>query len=161
MLQPYDMCPKTGQPVLDVLCSKHPEALPLSEKILDTYEGKPPEMVPVYITDLTVATLARQILGLLGPGGVDFISLQQWLMNFGVASLGLRYIVGEFGYWMANGRPPWVAYSALMAGRLISLYKCPWVRPVGVGEIWWRMLVKFVLVVMGAEAKEAFVTEQL
>ena len=62
---------------------------------------------------------------------------------------------------MANGRPPWVAYSALMAGRLIGLYKCPWVRPVGVGEIWWRMLVKFVLVVMGAEAKEAFGTEQL
>ena len=45
------------------------------------------------------------------------------MMRFGVQSLGLRKIVREFGDWIANGLPPWVAYRALMLGRLIGLDK--------------------------------------
>ena len=48
-----------------------------------------------------------------------------------------------------------------MANRLIALDKCPGVRPVGVGEIWRRLLAKCVLVVAGGEAKEACGSEQL
>ena len=48
-----------------------------------------------------------------------------------------------------------------MLGRLIGLDKCPGVMPLGVGEIWRQMLAKCVLVVTGAEAKEAYGTEQL
>ena len=62
---------------------------------------------------------------------------------------------------MDNGRPLWASYRALMLGRLIGLNKCPGVSPVGLGETWRRMLVKCVLVVIGAEAKEACKTEQL
>ena len=62
---------------------------------------------------------------------------------------------------MANGRPPWVTYRALMLGRLIGLNKCPGVWPVGVGETWRRLLAKCVLSVMGEEAKEAFWVEQI
>ena len=40
----------------------------------------------------TVDTVARQLLGLLGPEGVDFISLQKLLLIFLVASMGLRQI---------------------------------------------------------------------
>ena len=63
--------------------------------------------------------------------------------------IGLWQIIGEFGDWIANGRLPWAAYRALMSGRLIGFNKCPRVRPVGVGETWWRMLEKYVLVVTG------------
>ena len=76
MLQPYDMCPKTGQPVLDVLCSKHPEARPLSAQSMEAYRGKAPAMVLVDITDTTVATVGRQMSGSEGPGGVESISLK-------------------------------------------------------------------------------------
>ena len=62
---------------------------------------------------------------------------------------------------MANGRPPWAAYRALMLGHLIGLYKCLGVRPVGVGENWQPMLEKCVLALTGAEAKKACGTEQL
>ena len=31
---------------------------------------------------------------------------------------------------MANGRPPWTDYRALITGHLIGLYKCPEERPV-------------------------------
>ena len=81
---------------------------------------------------------------------MDCIILQHWMLQFGVASLGLRQIVGEIGDWMANGGPFWASYMALMSGRLIILDKCPGVRPVGVGEIWRRMLEEFVLVVTRA-----------
>ena len=49
------------------------------------------------------------------------VILQHWLLRFGSARMGLRHIVGEFGDWMANDRPPWAAYRALMPGRLIGL----------------------------------------
>ena len=39
-------------------------------------------------------------------GGVDSISLQHCLPQFGVASIGQRQIFGEFGDWGANGPPP-------------------------------------------------------
>ena len=106
-------------------------------------------MVPVDITDATVATKVRLLLRSAGTGGVDSISLQHWLLRFGVASLGLRQIVREFGDWMANGCPPWAAYRAPMLGRLIGLDKCSGVRPVSVGETWRWMLLKCVLVVTG------------
>ena len=89
-------------------------------------------MVPVDITNATIATVVWQLSGSEGPGGIDSISIQHWLLRFGLGSLGLRQIVGEFGYWMSNGRPPWAAYRELMLERLIGLDKCPGVRSVGV-----------------------------
>ena len=112
-------------------------------------------MVPVDSTEAMVATVEQRLLGLSEPGGVDSISLQHWMIRFGVASLRIRPIVGEFGDWMSNVCPPWVDYRALMYGRLIVLDKCPGVRLVGVEETWRRMMAKRVLVVTGAEAKEA------
>ena len=62
---------------------------------------------------------------------------------------------------MANRRPPWAAYRALMLGRPIGLDKCPGVWPVGVVDTWRRMLEKCVLAVAGAESEEACGMEQL
>ena len=95
------------------------------------------------------------MLGSAGTGGVESISLKHWMLCFGVARLGLRQIVGDFGDWMANGRPPWASYRALIMGRLIGFDKCPGVISVGVGKTWRRMLEKCVLVVTGEEAKDA------
>ena len=85
------------------------------------------------ITDATVATVAQRMSGSARPGGVESISLQYWLLRFGVASMGLQQIVGEFGDWMDNSHPPWAAYRALISRRLVSLNNFSGVRPVGVG----------------------------
>ena len=50
---------------------------------------------------------------------------------------------------------------ALMSGRLIGLNKCPGFRTVGIGDTGRQLMAKCVLLVMGAEAKDAFRTEQL
>ena len=35
--------------------------------------------------------------------------------------------------WLANGSPPWAAYSEFMSVHLVDIDKQPDVRPVGVG----------------------------
>ena len=73
------------------------EACPQIVHILEAYRGKSLAMVPVGITNVTVLTVARQLLWSSGLGEVDSISLQNGLLQFGVASMDLRQIVGEFG----------------------------------------------------------------
>ena len=82
-------------------------------------------------------------------------------MQLGVASAELRLIIEDFVERLANGWPPWVAYRALMSGRLIALDKHPEIRPVGVGGTWKRMMVKCLLKVVGPEAKSAYRTTYL
>ena len=86
--------------------------------------------------------------------------MQHWLLRFGAASRELRLIFEDFTKWMGNGRPPWAAYRALMSGRLIALDKHPGIRPIGVGEIWRRLMAKCLLRVTGTEAKAACKTIQ-
>eukprot|EP00957_Ditylum_brightwellii_P002946 225093-Ditylum_brightwellii.AAC.1 len=55
--------------------------------------------------------------------------------------------------WLANTAPPWAAYRALMACRLVALDKCPGVRPVGIGKMVRRLIAKMVIRACGDEAK--------
>ena len=54
---------------------------------------------------------------------------------------------------MANSSPPWAAYCALMACRLVEFDKRPVVRPVGIGETLRRDLAKLVIRAAGGQAK--------
>ena len=58
--------------------------------------------------------------------------------------------------WMANDFLPWAATRALLVNRLMTLDKCPGIRPIGIGEIWRRLLAKYILKVAGTEAKDAY-----
>ena len=90
---PEEQCTKTGERVLEVLHAKHPDARPPSAACLDAYPGKPPEMVPVGITDYVVSAVAGHLLGGAGPGGNDSISLQRWVLQFREASGELWLII--------------------------------------------------------------------
>ena len=148
-------CTNTGERVLEVLRTKHPDAPSPSAACLNTYADKPPEMVPVDITDDVVWAVAGRLSRGAGPGGTDSVSLQHWLLRFRAANGELRLNVAEFGEWISNGRPPWAAYRAMMSVRMIALEKGPGVRPVGIGETWRRLLAKCVLRVAGEEDKAA------
>ena len=56
---------------------------------------------------------------------------------------------------MSNSSPPWAAYRALMACRLVALDKRPGVRPVGIRETLCRALAKLVMREAGEQAKTA------
>ena len=62
---------------------------------------------------------------------------------------------------LANGSPPWAAYPALMAGRLVALDKNSGVRPVGIGEAIRRLMAKLVHSLTATQAMEACGTNNL
>ena len=99
-----------------MLRTKHPQARPPTVESLDLYPYRPPELVPVDITDNTVTAVVRLLSGGEGPGGVDSVSLQHWLIRSRAASRELQLIVADFKEWLSNGRPPWAAYRAMMNG---------------------------------------------
>ena len=51
--------------------------------------------------------------------------------------------------------PPWAAYRALMACRLVALDKRPRVLPMGIGETLHRALAKLVITAAGDQSKTA------
>ena len=57
--------------------------------------------------------------------------------------------------------PPWAAYRALMAYRLVERDKSPGLRPVGIGETLRRALAKIFMRAAGDQAKTAFGNLQL
>ena len=56
---------------------------------------------------------------------------------------------------MAKSSPPWAAYRALMACRLVTLDKRPGVRPVGIRDTLRRALAKLVMRAAGDQEKTA------
>ena len=113
------------------------------------------DSVPVDCTTEIVEKVAGKLRGGAGPGSVDAIAMGNWLLRHGKFSQLLREELAEWTEWMCNGRPPFAAYRALMACRLVALDKQPGVRPVGIGEIWRRAISKCALTVCGEDAKAA------
>ena len=160
VLSASDIDAKSNRTVLESLRMKHPSPVLPAPEVLEPYD-ECPDFVTVDVTGETVMNVAWKLSGAGGPGGIDAAALSQWLLRFGEASQRLRCAVASLACWMANDFPPWAALRALMSNRLLALDKCPGVRPVGIGEIWRRLLAKCVLKVAGGEAKEACGNTQL
>ena len=71
---------------MEVMRTKHLDARPPTADSLDTYPDHPPELSTGDITDDTVTEVVRQLSGGTGPGGMNSVSLQHWLLNFSEAS---------------------------------------------------------------------------
>ena len=160
MLLPNETDEKTGKLVSDVLKDKHPNARVPEVSSLPTYPTTP-ELRNIDITANHIETVAQRLSGSGGPSGTSSSTLQSWLLKFGSASAELRNATAELVDWLANHQPPWAAYRALMAGRLVALDKCPGVRPVGIGETWRRLFAKTILLLCGKDAKQACGINQL
>lgn len=132
---PDEIDEKTGDPVEEVLRSKHPDAKIADPSFLPKYD-EVPDFVDLDITEDVVERVARKLSGSGGLGGSDAQAVSQLLLKFGTASRKLRIVMAKVGQWLANESPPWAAYRALMAGRLLAVDKCPGIRPIGVGETW-------------------------
>ena len=158
-LSPDGTCTKSGRPVMEVLQSKHP---PLREP---SNTGQPggaceeydqiPTTVPLIVSTDTVEEVALKLSGSAGPGGLDSETCKAWLLGYGQASGTLRSEIASLTTWIANQHPPWAAYRALMACRLVALDKQPGTRPVGIGELYRRLMAKCVLHTVGGRATNA------
>jgi hypothetical protein len=100
-----------------VLRSKHPplqEPTGIGEDSFEPY-GNLPNPVYVDITAQMIETVAPRLSGSAGPGGVDSVDLQNWLLRFGKESLALQEEIAEWASWLANASPPWAAYRVQYA----------------------------------------------
>ena len=64
VLQPAELCTNTGERVMEMLRTKHPEARPPTAASLDLYPYRPPELVPVDITN-NMVTEVTEVTGRL------------------------------------------------------------------------------------------------
>jgi len=152
----------SGQSTMDILESKHPRPTPddISPSDLPDYPDLPacPELL---VTPDIVATVAQQLKGAAGLGGTDGPTLKEWLLRHKTVSQNLRLAVARLTTWLSNDIRPWAAIRALMSNRLIALDKNPGVRPIGIGQIWRRLMAKTVVHMAGHVATMACGTDQL
>lgn len=167
VLLPEDRCTKDdSKTVREVLEAKHP-ALRVPDLAdpdclcFEEYPDGVPAAMPVNVSSDAVTKMAPHLSGGAGPSGVDANMLRLWLTRFNRASGELREEMAYWQDWLANHSPPWAAYRAVMARRLVALDKQPGVRPVGIGEIWQRLLAKLVIADCGDQAKLACGAVQL
>ena len=114
-----------------------------------------PETVLLYFTDDEVTWVASKLSGAAGALGAEAIELHNWLLCFGCASEERRVVAAKLVDCMANSPPPWAAYRALMACRLVEIDKRPGVHPVGIGETLCQTLANFFMRAAGDQAKTA------
>jgi hypothetical protein len=160
VMMPDEIDEKSGLTVKDVLESKHPAATTPQPSTLHPYDVTP-EFSSVDITHDTIEQVARNLSGSSGLGGVDSQAVAHWLLAYGNASATLRHALASFTNWLANTLPPWAAYRALWAGRLLALDKMPGIRPIGIGETWRRAIAKAVLLVTAEEVTMSCKTDNL
>jgi hypothetical protein len=105
----------------------------LDDPRLKIFEAYPtvPQAVPLDITAETVEKVASHLSGAASPSGTDAVDLSNWLPHHGAESQMLRTELAAMARWIANDHPPWAAYRALMACRLVALDKELGTRPVG------------------------------
>ncbi len=137
-----------------MLQEKHPQACWTNISQPGSYKlyNSAPDSLPLDITAEHVEKVAAKLSGAGGVDGIDGVKLKHWLLRFGSTSIALQETMAKTVGWLANDQPPWVAYRALMACRLVALDKQPGTRPVGIGSAFRHLMAKTLLVVAGEQA---------
>jgi hypothetical protein len=165
VLLPQDACTKTGQPVMEVLQSQHPNTrIPnLGDPYCIAFEqyNEVPTALPMDCTSKDLEALALRMSRSAGPSSFDAVMMINCLLWYGRALSELRQEMADWVEWLSNESPPWAAYRALMCRRLVALDKQPGVCPMAIGKIWHQCIAKGNLADLGAQAKGACGSVQL
>ena len=167
LYKPSDRDSKTGEPVIDVLRSKFPQArIPMEDgsdlmfQIPDDFE-KENAAAFIYVAEDTIQERASKLHGAAGPSGVDAIMLKAWLTRHGCASQALRTELAKWAEMLATLPPTYSKIRALNHTRLLAVDKEPGVRPIGCGEIWMRLFAGVILDQCKERARQACNNVQL
>ena len=118
------------------MCSRCAEEAPPGVTSQDAFVSCTdlPLLFDVDVTSSHVEQVARHLRGSGGPDGADSYHWQCFLLHYGAHSSRMREAVADLATHLANGIVDWTDIQALMVNRLITLDKCPGVRPIGIGE---------------------------
>jgi hypothetical protein len=144
LLYPDDMDDKTQKSVGEVLQDKHPPMRDPGPAAMQHYDELP-DFTDLDITCEHVENFAKKMSGASGLSGFNSSALKNGLLMHGQASQRLQVVIPQFSQWLSNDNPPFAAFRAALANRLIAMNKFPGVRPVGIGDVWRRLIAKCVL----------------
>jgi uncharacterized protein YsxB (DUF464 family) len=160
LLYPDDLDQKTQMSVGEVLLDKHPPMRDPGPAAMKDYD-EVPDFIDLDITSEHVENIAKKMSGSAGLSGFDSLALKNVLLMQGQASQRLRVVIAQFSQWLSNGSPPFAAFGAALANRLIAMDKFPGVCPNGIGDVWRRLVAKCVLTGAGHSATTTCGSDQL
>ena len=104
LLKPEDTCSKAGQPVIKVLCEKHPNLIIPPEDDFDVLPGRQEQLdsPPVYCYEKTVAKGAAKLSGDTARCGVEGIMLHKWLLLHDLQSECLWEEIAHWVCWLSR-----------------------------------------------------------
>lgn len=159
-----DICQATGQPVREVLATKHPpgQAVVPSEVFSSSIFSDSPH--PIIFDSLTgelIKSIAMSSSGAAGPSGAEAADWRRFCSCFKRASDDLCNSLAAVAKKLCTQVIDPIGISALVASRLIALDKKPGVRPIGIGEVARRIINKAILKVLYHDIQEAAGSLQL
>ena len=113
-----------------------------------------PDCPKLLVTPVTIADVVKQLRGAADLGGTDGPALKGWLLHHKGVSKTLCKAVACLTEWLSNDIRLWAAVQALTTNRLMTPDKKPGVRPIGIGQIWRRLMAKTVVRIVGPVATE-------
>ena len=161
ILKPFDSATigGTSMTVLEALGLKHPDPCAPPDWILPAMDNLP-LFEDSEITGSHILSIAHQLQGGAGPGGCDASHWRDILLRYGSCSTCLRDSVAGL-CCLCDSIVPWDSIRALVASRLITLDKCPGVRPIGIGETLRRVIEKAVCMATCLDAALVCGSDQL
>lgn len=141
--------------VREVLAEKHPAAAPADPAAL--LSGDPPSVHPICFDRLTgelLKSVALHCQGSAGPSGLDSRAWRRICSAYKGASARMCQALASFSRLVATVDLPVRGLAPFLACRLIALDKNPGVRPIGVCEVFRRIVARAVLKIVGPDVEE-------
>ena len=151
------MCP--NEEIMTKLREKHPTRQPPKPSATLTLDHEATTIHHPIIFEQIDAQLIHkttlQMDGTAGPSGLDAGAWKRLCSSFGACSNDLCSAVAAVAKRLCTAYVDPTCISALVAGRLIALDKCPGIRPIGIGETLRRIIARAISYVLREDIKTA------
>ena len=151
------MCP--NEEIMTKLREKHPTRQPPKPSATLSLDHKATTIHHPIIFEQIDAQLIHkttlQMDGAAGPSGLDAGAWKRLCSSFGACSNDLCSAVAAVAKRLCTAYVDPTCISALVAGRLIALDKCPGIRPIGIGETLCRIIARAISYVLREDIKTA------
>ena len=115
----------------------------------------------LYVSSDHVKKVAHSLSGSAGVSAIDALQWQDLLLKHGGASERLREAIASLTRRLANSLVLWDDIRALKANKLVALDKCPGIRPIGVGDVAYRLCAKIMIEITGDDVQTECLADQI
>ena len=110
---------------------------------------------------MSIKKVAHSLSGSAGVSAIDALQWQDLLLKHSRASERLREAIASLTRRLANSLVLWDDIRALKANKLVALDKCPGIRPIGVGDVAYRLCAKIMIEITGDDVQTKCLVDQI